>query len=164
MFSRFSSGIKVPLRSINIFPVGQQVKNFASQKYKLSHKLKKFNKVSKPYGLLPLTNNEGNVTVLRALDHCRLKDKHLLMCKTTIHKRMKRTGVLYSNLQADIPISKKPLEIRMGKGKGGVDHMACRVLPGTILYEIHGLKSIFATRIFQRIQKKLPLPTQIITY
>ena len=67
-------------------------------------------------------------------------------------------------LLADVPVSKKPLEIRMGKGKGAVDHWIAKVVPGAHIIEIHELSIVKAVKLLREIQKKLPIQTKIKTF
>ena len=93
-----------------------------------------------------------------------MSSKHLLTCKQTINKIIKKYGFLRILICANTPISKKPAEIRMGKGKGAVNFWVCRVKPGTILFRIR-IKPVYrliGVRAFRQIQNKLPINTKII--
>jgi large subunit ribosomal protein L16 len=76
---------------------------------------------------------------------------------------VKRDGKIWIRIFPDKPISKKPAETRMGKGKGSVDHWVCPVKPGRILFEIEGVSPEIARQAFKLAQYKLPIKTTIIT-
>lgn len=76
---------------------------------------------------------------------------------------VKRDGKIWIRIFPDKPISKKPAETRMGKGKGSVDHWVCPVKPGRILFEIEGVSPEIAREAFKLAQYKLPIKTTIIS-
>lgn len=76
---------------------------------------------------------------------------------------VKRDGKIWIRIFPDKPISKKPAETRMGKGKGSVDHWVCPVKPGRILFEIEGVSPDIARQAFKLAQYKLPIKTTIIS-
>ncbi len=76
---------------------------------------------------------------------------------------VKRDGKIWIRIFPDKPISNKPAETRMGKGKGSVDHWVCPVKPGRILFEIEGVSPDIAKRAFKLAQYKLPIKTTIIS-
>lgn len=76
---------------------------------------------------------------------------------------VKRDGKIWIRVFPDKPISKKPAETRMGKGKGSVDHWVCPVKPGRILFEIEGVSPDIARQAFKLAQYKLPIKTTIIS-
>ena len=75
---------------------------------------------------------------------------------------MKREGQMYIRVFPDKPISKKPLETRMGKGKADVDYWAARVKPGTILYEIGGVPEEVAKQALVRVAMKMPVKCRFV--
>ncbi|NQU65542.1 MAG: 50S ribosomal protein L16 [SAR324 cluster bacterium] len=75
---------------------------------------------------------------------------------------VKRDGKIWIRIFPDKPVSKKPAETRMGKGKGSVDHWVCPVKPGRILFEIEGVSPEIAREAFKLAQYKLPIKTTII--
>lgn len=99
---------------------------------------------------------------LKLTDFGRIKVSQLVACRQVLRKIMKRKGVVNINIIADTPITKKPIEIRMGKGKGGVDHWVAKVHPGTILFEIETTSQILAIKALKAAQLRLPLKTKII--
>ena len=128
-------------------------------KYKKQHKGKKFNIIS-PLNTFEIIKN-GNVA-LKSVDTGRIKATQLIACKQTINKIIKKLGQLKINIIADTPITKKPLEIRMGKGKGAVDHWVAKVKSGIILFEIETSVKLLAIKALKTAQLKLPLKTKII--
>ena len=75
---------------------------------------------------------------------------------------LKREGKLFIRVFPDKPISKKPLETRMGTGKADVDYWACRIKPGTMLMEIAGVPEATAKLAFVRVAMKLPVKTRFV--
>ena len=78
-------------------------------------------------------------------------------------RHMKRAGRVWINVFPDIPISKKPTEVRMGKGKGSVEYWAARVHPGRIMFEIDGVPADVAKEALRLGAMKLPIMTRVIT-
>lgn len=78
-------------------------------------------------------------------------------------RHVKRDGKIWIRIFPDKPISKKPAETRMGKGKGSVDHWVAPVKPGKILFEIEGVSPEIARQAFKLAQYKLPIKTTIIS-
>lgn len=99
---------------------------------------------------------------LKLTDFGRIKVSQLVACRQVLRKIMKKHGVVTINLIADTPISKKPIEIRMGKGKGPVDHWVAKVHPGTILFEIETVSTVLAIKALKAAQLRLPLKTKIV--
>lgn len=100
---------------------------------------------------------------LKAQEIGRLHNFHLEAARRIITRDMKRMGRLWVRIFPNVPITTKPNEIRMGKGKGGVDSWACRVKPGQILYEIAGIREDFARRTLYRAATKLPISTLFVS-
>lgn len=99
---------------------------------------------------------------LKALEAGRLSSKNIVACRQTISRVIKKFGLLNVLILADTPISRKPLEIRMGKGKGSVDFWACKIKPGMVLFEIRSPVKGLGTKAFKLVQKKLGLFTKIV--
>ena len=76
---------------------------------------------------------------------------------------MKRSGRVWIRVFPDVPVSKKPTEVRMGKGKGAPEYWACRVKPGRILFEVDGVSAALAHDAFARGAAKLPLRTRVVS-
>lgn len=100
---------------------------------------------------------------LKLIDFGRIDSDQLTACRKILQKIMKKHGVISINLMADTPITKKPIEIRMGKGKGAVDRWVTKVHPGTMLFEIETTATILAMKALKAAQLRLPLKTKIIS-
>ena len=79
--------------------------------------------------------------------------------RRTISRHVKRGGKLWIRIFPDKPISKKPLEVRMGSGKGSVEYWIAQIKPGTMLYELEGVSEELAREAFRLAAAKLPLKT-----
>ena len=75
---------------------------------------------------------------------------------------MKRTGKVWTRIFPNIPVSKKPTEVRMGKGKGSPEYYACRVKPGRIIFEVDGVTEEIAKEALYKASAKLPIKTKFI--
>ena len=92
----------------------------------------------------------------------RVTARQIEAARRTIRRRMKRLGKLWIRIFPDIPVSKKPLEVRQGKGKGSVEFWACRVKPGRIMFEMDGVDYDTARDAFDLASAKLPVKTKIV--
>lgn len=99
---------------------------------------------------------------LKALEADRLTSRQIEAARRTISRHMKRVGKLWIRVFPDVPVSKKPLEVRQGKGKGGVEFWAARVHAGRILFELGGVTEDVARGAFERAAAKLPIKTKFI--
>lgn len=134
----------------------------SKSKYKKQQKGRSFRKVNLAFRNATMPNFDE--ISLRALSSGRLSSENLLACKQTINKIIKRYGYLIVNLSADTPVSKKPTEIRMGKGKGAVNSWVRKVKPGNILFQIITKYKSVGIRALKLVQNKLPIDTKIIYY
>ncbi|MCH8183587.1 MAG: 50S ribosomal protein L16, partial [Proteobacteria bacterium] len=75
----------------------------------------------------------------------------------------KRSGRVWIRIFPDVPVSAKPTEVRMGKGKGSPEYWMCRVKPGRIMFEVDGVSDTVAREAFDRGSAKLPLKTKVVT-
>ena len=82
--------------------------------------------------------------------------------RRVITRQFKRNGVLWIRIFPDVPVSNKPAEMRMGKGKGAVSSWVCRVQPGEILYEMDGIPPQLAEQAARLADYKLPLKTVFV--
>lgn len=96
---------------------------------------------------------------LQALDRGRLTSRQIESARRTITRQVKRTGKLWIRVFPDKPITKKPLEVRQGKGKGNVEYWVAQIQPGRMLYEIEGVSEEIAREAFQLAAAKLPFKT-----
>ncbi len=77
-------------------------------------------------------------------------------------RHVKRGGKIWIRIFPDVPVTKKPIEVRMGKGKGGVEYWVAKVQPGTMLYEMEGVPEAVAREAFRRAAAKLPVRTVFV--
>jgi large subunit ribosomal protein L16 len=96
---------------------------------------------------------------LKSVERGRLTARQIESARRTITRHVKRGGKLWIRIFPDKPITKKPLEVRMGKGKGSVEYWVAQVKPGTMLYEIQGVSEELAREAFALGAAKLPLKT-----
>jgi large subunit ribosomal protein L16 len=99
---------------------------------------------------------------LKAMSFGRVTAKQIEAVRKSISKIIKKSGRIKINVFPDTPISKKPIEVRMGKGKGNVDHWIFKVKPGFILYEIETKFLALAQKALESGQTRLPIKTKII--
>ena len=95
---------------------------------------------------------------LQAVDHCLVTSRQIEAGRMAIQRHVKRAGKLWIRVFPDKPITKKPLEVRMGSGKGGVEGYVAVVKPGRVLFEIAGVPEADARQAFS----KLPLDTKFL--
>lgn len=96
---------------------------------------------------------------LKATSRGRLTARQIEAARRTITRKVRRGGKLWIRVFPDKPISKKPLEVRMGKGKGNVEYWVALIQPGKVLYEIEGVPESLAREAFQLAAAKLPVQT-----
>lgn len=99
---------------------------------------------------------------LKALESARITAAQIEAARRAITRRMKRVGKVWIRVYPNLPVTKKPAEVRMGGGKGGVEYWACRVYPGTVLFEMDGVELSVAVEALNLASAKLPLLTKII--
>ena len=99
---------------------------------------------------------------LKALEPERIIGKQIEAARVALTRHMKRTGKVWTRIFPNIPVSKKPVEVRMGKGKGAPEYWACRVKPGRILFEIDGVSETIAKEALYKASAKLPIKTKFI--
>lgn len=96
---------------------------------------------------------------LQAMEPGRISARQIEAARMTIQRKVKRQGKLYIRIFPDKPITKKPLETRMGKGKGSVEGWVAIIKPGRMLYEIEGIPEELAREAFALAAHKLPIKT-----
>ncbi|GAB6139404.1 50S ribosomal protein L16 [Methylosoma difficile] len=96
---------------------------------------------------------------LKSVDRGRLTARQIEAARRAISRHVKRGGKIWIRVFPDKPITKKPLEVRMGKGKGSVEYWVAQVRPGMMLYEIQGVSEELAREAFALASAKLPLKT-----
>jgi len=99
---------------------------------------------------------------LQALDHAWITARQLEATRMAIQRHVKRSGKLWIRIFPDKPVTKKPLEVRMGSGKGSVDSWVAVVKPGRILFEIQGVTETMARDAFKLAAAKLPIATRML--
>ncbi|MBP57331.1 MAG: 50S ribosomal protein L16 [Rhodobiaceae bacterium] len=100
---------------------------------------------------------------LKALTAERVTSRQIEAARRAITRHMKRAGKVWIRIFPDVPVSKKPTEVRMGKGKGTPEYWAARVKPGRVMFEIDGVPSDIAHTALNLGSSKLPLQTKVIT-
>ena len=100
---------------------------------------------------------------LKAIQPERIIGKQIEAARVALTRHMQRTGKVWSRIFPNIPVSKKPTEVRMGKGKGTPEYWAARVKPGRVMFEIDGVTADIAHTALNLGSSKLPLQTKIIT-
>ena len=99
---------------------------------------------------------------LKAMQPDRIMSKQIEAARVSLTRYMKRTGKVWLRIFPNIPVSKKPTEVRMGKGKGAPEFWACRVKPGRIIFEIDGVSESVARVALYKASTKLPIKTKFI--
>lgn len=100
---------------------------------------------------------------LKATQHGMLTSRQIESARRTITRYVKRGGKLFIRIFPDKPITKKPIEVRMGSGKGNVEFWAAVIQPGRMLYEIEGVPEDAAREAFRLAAAKLPVKTTFVT-
>ena len=125
-------------------------------KYRKAHKGRIHGKASRAVSL-----NYGQYG-LKALQPNRIIGKQIEAARVALTRYMKRTGKVWTRVFPNIPVSKKPTEVRMGKGKGSPEYWACRVKPGRILFEVDGVTEEIAREALYKASAKLPIKCKFI--
>jgi len=100
---------------------------------------------------------------LQALDRCKVTARQIEAARIAMTRHVKRGGKIWIRIFPDKPITKKPAETRMGKGKGNPEEWVAIVKPGRMLYEMEGVTVEIAREAFRLAQHKLPLPTRFVS-
>ncbi len=100
---------------------------------------------------------------LQAVDRGRLTARQIEAGRISINRHIKRGGKLWTRVFPDKPVSKKPLEVRMGKGKGAPEYWVSVIKPGRILFEIEGIDVTIAKEAFRLAASKLPLKCRFVS-
>ena len=99
---------------------------------------------------------------LKALEPERVTARQIEAARRVISRFIKRQGKLWIKIFPDVPVSSKPAEVRMGKGKGAPEYWACRDKPGRILFELDGVPEEIARTAFEKGSAKLPIKTKFV--
>ena len=100
---------------------------------------------------------------LKAIQPDRVISKQIEAARVALTRYMKRQGRVWTRIFPNIPVSKKPIEVRMGKGKGSPEYYACRVKPGRIIFEVDGVTEEVAREALYKASAKLPIKTKFIS-
>lgn len=100
---------------------------------------------------------------LKALQPERVTARQIEAARRAMTRHVKRQGKIWIRIFPDVPVSKKPLEVRQGKGKGSVEYWACRVKPGRIMFEMDGVPEELAREALSLAAAKLPIRTKFVT-
>ncbi|EEB84452.1 MULTISPECIES: 50S ribosomal protein L16 [Roseobacteraceae] len=99
---------------------------------------------------------------LKALEPERVTARQIEAARRAMTRHMKRQGRVWIRIFPDLPVTSKPTEVRMGKGKGSVDYWACRVKPGRVMFEIDGVNEDIAHEALRLAAMKLPIKTRVV--
>lgn len=99
---------------------------------------------------------------LKATGRGRITARQIEAARRAMTRHVKRGGKIWIRVFPDKPISKKPLEVRMGKGKGNVEYWVCQIQPGKVLYEMEGVAEDVALEAFRLAAAKLPVSTVVV--
>ncbi len=100
---------------------------------------------------------------LKAMEPERLTARQIEAARRALTRHMKRAGQVWIRVYPDVPVSKKPLEVRMGSGKGSVELWVARVKPGRILFEVDGISEQLAKEALTLAAAKLPIKTRFVS-
>lgn len=98
---------------------------------------------------------------IQALEPAWITDRQIEACRTTLVRQLDRDSKIWIRIFPDKPVTKKPAETRMGKGKGDVDHHVAVVKPGRIMFELSGIAKAKAEELQRLISHKLPIKTRL---
>ena len=99
---------------------------------------------------------------LKATEPERVTARQIEAARRAITRHMKRQGRVWIRIFPDVPVSSKPVEVRMGKGKGSVDYWAAKVKPGRVMFEIDGVSEVIAREALRLGAMKLPVLTRVV--
>jgi len=99
---------------------------------------------------------------IKALEETWLTGRQIEAARQAITRRMKREGQLWIRVFPDKPVTKKPAEVRMGKGKGSVEYWVAQIQPGKVLFEMSGVPEELAAEAFALAAAKLPVSTTFV--
>jgi large subunit ribosomal protein L16 len=100
---------------------------------------------------------------LKALENGYIRSNHIEACRVTLVRRLRGAGKLWINIFPHKPVSKKPAETRMGKGKGDLSHWVAGVKRGRVVFEISGVPEDFAKNVLRLVAFKLPIKTKFVS-
>jgi len=133
----------------------------------LQPKRVKYRKVQKGKGAMTGNSNRGHqlsngMFGIKALEQDLLTSRQIEAARIAATRHMKREGQLWIKIFPDKPITKKPLEVRMGKGKGAPEYFVAVVKPGRIMFEVGGVPAHVAKEALRLAAQKLPVKTKLV--
>ena len=99
---------------------------------------------------------------LKALEPERVTARQIEAARRAMTRHMKRQGRVWIRIFPDVPVTAKPIEVRMGKGKGSVDRWVCKVKPGRVMFKIDGVAEDVAQEALRLAAMKLPIKTRVV--
>jgi large subunit ribosomal protein L16 len=99
---------------------------------------------------------------VKAMEECWITGRQIEAARQAVTRHMKREGQIWIRIFPDKPVTKKPAEVRMGKGKGAPEYFVARVTPGRILFEADGVPLVIAKEALRLAAQKLPIDTKFI--
>jgi large subunit ribosomal protein L16 len=99
---------------------------------------------------------------LKSTSRGQITARQIEAARRTITRKVKRGGKLWIRVFPDVPITKKPIEVRQGKGKGNVEYWVAKIQPGRVIYEIEGVSEELAREAFKLAAAKLPVRTTFV--
>lgn len=108
------------------------------------------------------TNLDFGSYGLKATQPGRITARQIEAARRAMTRHIKRTGKVWIRVFPDVPVSSKPTEVRMGKGKGAPEYWAARVKPGRVMFELDGVPEDLARGAFERAAAKLPIGTKFV--
>ena len=109
------------------------------------------------------TNLNFGAYGLKAMEPARITARQIEAARRAITRHMKRVGKVWILIFPDVPVSRKPAEVRMGSGKGTPEYWVCRVHPGRIMFELDGVSKELANEAFTLAAAKLPIKTRMVS-
>ncbi len=100
---------------------------------------------------------------LKAVERGRMTSRQIEAGRRVMTRKVKRGAKIWIRVFPDKPITNKPLEVRMGKGKGSVEYWVAQIQPGRVIYEMQGVEEVVAREAFELAAAKLPFKTQFVT-
>lgn len=126
-------------------------------KYRKQHKM--VNKGVAQCGNKPVWGEFG----LQAISRGQITEKQIEACRRTINRNIKRQGKLFIRVMADKPFTSKPVEVKMGKGKGALSYWGMYIQPGKIIYETKGIDAKLAHMALMKCRSKLPFKVRVVS-
>lgn len=99
---------------------------------------------------------------LKAMEPAWITSRQIEACRVALTRKMKRDGKVWIRIFPDKPVSKKPLETRMGKGKGGPEFWVAVIKPGRVMFEVAGVTRELASEALKLCSHKLPIKTKVV--